>query len=763
METLMLKMTRKLTHLLLGLSVGALAYMSYQFQDAAITQSSVEEIKHQGIEQIEKIKTFIAFDQLKKFIENNQSSDASQKILSMDKAHVDLEAKLSLERIPELDKTYIEYQRVIDKISNLSKGSEVLITLETKTARLQELAQKRRWSNLAKYSERFSQRINLLKVSGKLESPIVKFLESDLVAMTNLIKGSALDPKDKELVFENLETIKQDMVMLVDLHEVRKELIELDAKARQVEEKWVAKAQLAIGTLQKRHQDRLSGLVTLMWSLTGGLILSWFMIWFLWSRTSKAQSELNDETVMSIVNELSQTSSLNIEQLVSKQSQNELEKSLNGLRTKLELGDDFNKGIPFAAFLLNQEGQLTWANEIFLNQFEFDQVDFSDYEISLKDIQSKLISQDDYISHALNHFEPATWQVQLQMNDGVTIPLEMHLSPIDKDNEAKLLVIFYDLVLVKEAIQTQSHLIMHPVRAALDALESEAWSVQAEEQIAPLWKQVGLEKDWDRLSQSIHRMNQYRFDLLQQVKTLDETKKDQYKMIADLNEGLNSCQRLLKNQIKKLKDVRDVFVSLDQLNGDLQTDHRALTNLARSQAKRTEYYTEQCRNLVERLNSLKDSAQQLESVKALYKVDKSELFESKQKIMRLQNEFLMSSPMLSDHAQNLAGEIKDALMQLDKSANSLDKRLSSLDIEITKVAMAFTGAMPTLDKIQFVSDIALHEKVAGEILTATEEDQELMVSLLHSIVSELKNSTSNIVELQKTITEGNASQIEHQT
>jgi len=166
--------------------------------------------------------------------------------------------------------------------------------------------------------------------------------------------------------------------------------------------------------------------------------------------------------------------------------------------------------------------------------------------------------------------------------------------------------------------------------------------------------------------------------------------------------------------------------------------------------KRTDFYWEQCKHLVDRLSGLKDSAQNLEHVKALYKNDRTELLLSKQKIVKLQNEFLMNSPMLSDTAQKLAADMKDSIMNLDRAVQSLDKNLSSLDIEITKVAMAFTGVVPQLEKSSGI-DIQSHERMLEELSESFKEDQELVVELLHGLVGDLKSNLNEVSDLQNVI------------
>ncbi len=748
MQAQSLKILKNISHIFFALLLGSLIFLGLKLRGQINTQANIDVIKIEGVEDIEQLKSFVHYEQLKRFIETNQTSEAQTKISYINEEHQKIETNLSFQRNKELDSVLESYKNISDQLSRLSRPDEILVTMKHKVEKLDSLATRKRWKNILKGTERLDQRIGLLKLSGRVESNIVKYMESDLSSMINLIKGSALDAEDKSFTLAQLDAIQSDLVMLLDLHEVRKNLAQTDLNAKGAVEQWSAKAHLALGSIQKVQMDQFNSIVQGFWILVAASFLFWGLFSFMGIKVAKDQARVFENKFFKFLTGLRKSSDLNPLDYVSASRQNQFNDSLEQFRISQSLGEDFSLGMPFSSFILNSQGRVEWVNALFYDQFGLDtKIDLSD--LNLEYFSKKVISSQDYLSQALKKMEPATWQVQLQMSDGVTVPMEMHLSPIEKD-EGKLLVIFYDLVLIKEAIQTQSHLIMHPVRSAFEALEQETWGVEVQSQLAPLWKKAGLEEDWLKLSKVIEKLNNYRFELIEQVKRLDDEKKDHLKIIIEMHSFFQEQSSFFKKELSQLKRMRDVFISLDQTNGDLQTDHRALTQVVRSQSKRTEFYWEQCRHLIDRLSGLKDSAQNLEQVKGHYKSDRTEVLLSKQKLMKLQNEFLMSSPILSDSAQKIAADMKDSIMNLDRAVQNLDKNLSSLDIEITKVAMAFTGVVPQIEKSSVI-DIHAHEKMLGELSDSFKEDQELMIDLLHNLVAELKTNLTGLVEYQGVI------------
>lgn len=748
MQVQSLKIAKTLTHVFFGLLLASLVFIGFKLSHQVQRQANIDQIKIEGVEEIEKLKSFAQYEQLKRFIESNLSSDAQNKISYINGEHEKLESKLGFQRNNELDTTLESYKTISDQLSRLSRPEEILTTMSNKVTKLTELASKKRWKNLTRSLERLDQRIGVLKVSGKVESNIVKYMESDLTSMVNLIKGSALEDDDKTNVLKQLEAIQSDLIMLLDLHEVRKSLNQTELQARVALEQWSAKAHLALGSIQKIQMDAFRSILSQLWLVLGMAGVFWGLMSFLGIKATKDQTRFFENKFFRFLKNLKNSSHINPLDFVSQNRGSQFEEALSSFQVAFELGDDFDKGMPFSSFIMNQNGELEWANSLFYDQFGLDSnTPVKDLNLDL--LNKKIIASQDYVAQALESMQPATWQIQLQMDDGVTVPMEMHLSPIEKD-EGKLLVIFYDLVLIKEAIQTQSHLIMHPVRSALESLEQETWGVEMQLQLAPLWKKAGLEEDWNKLCKVVERLNQYRFDLLEQVKRLDSEKKDHLKLIIELHQAFDEQGSFLKNELTQLKKMRDVFIALDQTNSDLQTDHQALTQLIRTQIKRTDFYWEQCRHLADRLTGLKDAAHNLEVIKSHYKTDKAELIQAKQNLVKYQNDFLMSSPMLSGSAQKIAADMKDSMLSLDRAIQHFDKNLSTLDIEITKVAMAFTGAVPQLEKASQV-DIMAHERMLQDLSLAFKEDQELMIELLHGLVKDLKSNLNEMSEHQEVV------------
>ena len=430
MQAQSFKLLKNISHVFFVLLLASLTFLGLKLKSQVATQGNIDTIKIEGVEDIEQLKSFVHYEQLKRFIESNQSAEAQNKIAYINDAHQKIETSLSFQRNKELDTVLENYKHISDQLSRLSKPDEILVTMKNKVEKLDALAQRKRWKNIQRGAERLDQRIGLLKLSGRVESNIVKYMESDLSAMTNLIKGSALDPEDKTLTLSQLDAIQSDLVMLLDLHEVRKSLSQTELTAKEAVSQWAAKAHLALGSIQKVQMDQFQSIIQGFWILVAASFVFWGIVAFLGFKATQDQTRIFETKFFKFLSALKKPRALEPADFVTPQRRQQFTESIEQFRVAQSLGEDFSLGMPFSSFIINAQGRVEWVNPLFFDQFGLDsKIDLAALDLGF--FSKKIISSQDYLSQALDTMEPATWQVQLQMSDGVTVPMEMHLSPID--------------------------------------------------------------------------------------------------------------------------------------------------------------------------------------------------------------------------------------------------------------------------------------------------------------------------------------------
>ncbi|MBY0518029.1 MAG: hypothetical protein K2P81_14065 [Bacteriovoracaceae bacterium] len=750
MEARSMKVTQMATHLLLATSIAGLMFVGWELSESIKQKDQLVETQSKARSRIEQLKEKNPFVAIDKSLSKVQTTEALDRLSKLDQNISQLEKQLDIKRSEEITNIFIKFKNAIQDSKNLSRPDELLSTISDKVDHLIGLAKTRKWQNIARISSRIESRLVQLRSSQKVESPLVKYMESDLLGLTQLVKTSTLDESDKGSLLNQLEGIRQELSMLLDLHQSRRGSGEHLQNAQEALGHWIAKAELAIGTLDFRAQSKVDTSINHFWILTSFLFVGWILVGMLWTMARRSQKHLNDQNIIELLTLSVLGESPSWKKFVGSSRIDEVSRTLNVIKKRMSLGENFQEAMPFGSLLVDDKSNLIWGNELFCEQFSIEAQDLEDEFINWTQIKSRISGVDiDPIEFAISEMQPGTWQIQLQMEDGVSIPLEMHVTPIEHKASRKVLVIFYPLAMMKETIQTQARIIMEPVRLALDALEKEDWGLEVEERLAPQWRQVGLGEDWEKLSRSIYRMNQARNDLFNHMTQIENENHDYLKTIKDLSVGVEERISGLKNQMSSLKEMRDCLVSIDQLNNDLVLEHSSLVTEARTFVKKHDYLVEASRSLGERLTQAKEAASAIEKCKQEYKEGKLEIQLTKQLMVTLHNKFLNTIPDMSEKAEVIASEMKEALMRLDRATQSLETRLSSLDIQITKLAMNFAGPIPDIEKVTGALDLNVHERVAREIQVAIQEDQDLVIQHLKKIVDDLKQDSQAMGDLIK--------------
>lgn len=742
MEARTLKITRWMTHSLIGVSAVGVMAVAWELNQKLADRESSEERQFKLRNSLEGLRAKNPFKSIHRALELGKPDEAHEKLGELNRRLQALEGELHIKRGEELDRLLTEHGRLVQEAAAFSKPQELIQTLTDKVAKLETLATARRWSNLTKMSQRMNSRLAQLAETARVESPLVRFMESDLTAMTALIKGSTLDDADKSEVLRQLEGIRQEVAMMLDLHQSRRGFNELYKKTDVAMGRWAARADLAVGTLKQRAHEAVKSSLTHLWVVGAALCLGWLAIGVAWAQARRAQQRRFDDGLIELLHEGILGDKAQASQLVGPARRDEFTHAIKLLKKRLRLGEDFQAGLPFPAVLVDHHLNLIWGNTLFCDQFGFDPSDLTNEYAEWSKIAERIAGPEvDPVTQAIEQGAPGTWQVKWLMDDGVAIPLEMHVSAIEGKKTNKALVLFYPMAMMQEAISEQAQIVMAPVRAALEALENEAWGVELEAKLAPQWQQAGLTADWQKLSRTIHRMDQARNDLLLQVQRLENENHDQLKSINDLAGLLEARGHHLRTQLTVLKDVRDGLVSLDQLGSDLGMEHGALLAESRSLVKKFDLVFDASRAALERLRDAKDSVAQLEKTKQAYRTGKQEIQDTKQEMVKLHNVFINSVADMDENSQQLAADMKDLLIKLDRALRELDNRMAGFDVQITKLSMTFAGPVADLERPATLIDLAAHERVAREIGQAMQEDQELIIERLKSLVEELKRDT----------------------
>lgn len=753
METSALRLTRWTTHILLALMAIGVLHAGYRLRAALSERSNLGSVQLEVNAALDELVRSNPFKVISDALDSIDTAAAEKKIKGLKRHIHSLDERLHLAQDPQLSEVMDKFADLTQESVSYSRPAELINTLSEKATGLRTMAQTHHWKNLTAYATRLESRLRGLRASGRVDSPQVRFAESDLASMERLTKTSALDEGNKQEVLRRLEGLRQELAMLSEVHVASRRSNALEEEGRDALARWLGKARLAAGALKTAGESRLQGALQEVWAIGAFVLLAWGSLGFLWASALRAQRHAQDQGSLEILREGLLNHSSKWRAHVGEARIDEVERTLRHARKRMGLGDDVQEALPFGALVVNQHGKVTWANGHFCDEFFLDRESVLEEDWSWEQIRRRLTGVPAHVvEHALKTMEAGTWQVQAEVEKGVCLPYEMHLTPIEtKEGEGrKVFIVFYSMALMREAIQEQARLVASPIRAAIQALEEGQWGSDTETRLAPLWNAAGLGEDWRRLGQAIGRLDGSRRELLAQVHQNEDTIHDQAKMIQELEMGIDRRLSATKEHMQRLKELRDGLISLDQLGRELGQGHEAVVHEGKAFAKRTELVRETMKGLADRLQAAKDSVSLLERGKQDYRTERHEILESKMELMKLQNRFLAGLPSLSHGSELLAAGMKDQLLRLDEAVARLDSRLNQLDVQITKVAMACAGNVLDHElQGKLALDLSGHERSAQDILRTMNEDQERVIELLRDLANQLKHEQQDLIQLRE--------------
>ncbi len=741
METSALRLTRWTTFVALTILAAALLYNGQRLQgvwgDVAGAQNDQARLEAQ-------LDAMVRANPLRgvvRALAEGESAQAGQRLKKLEADVANLSRRLGTDVPADLEGSFRDLRAAVQRGAGLAHAPEVVETLLEKVTGLRVVAENQRWRNLAAHSTRLENRVRGLRAQ-RAPSPQVRYAQSDVTVMERLAR--TLDAAQSQMVLSRLGGIRQELEMLLESQNAARAGGALEASVQQAFQRWLARARLAAGAVKTRAEARMGAVVRQLWVTAAGALVALALLGFLWHLARRQLRHAHDQAALDLLRGGVLNGEEGWRRHVGEARIEEVARTLRVARKRMALGDDLQRGLPVGVVLVNGEGRLTWSNPVFCDQFHLDADVLVEEDLRWDAFARRLLlPEGGAVERALGEAVPGTWQVRAEIEDGVWLPFEMHVSPLEGSGDRKVLVLFYPLALNRETIDAQARLFMAPLRELMAALEEGRPLPTG----GALWRQSGLEADWERFSRIIAGLDGDRRELLSQLEASEAELQDGHRRISELEEGLRSRREAQQALKAELREFKEGLVSIDQMENELGRDHALLVEEARQMVRRAEQGREAARAVEARLEGAKDAVAALERTKQDCKKARTEVVEEKTGLINAQNRFLGALPAFAPNAEALAVAMKDHLGAMDTALSRLDTRLTQLDVQVMKVAMTFQGPVESSELAPRTWDLAGHEQRAREALQSLREDQDMVVARLRRMVEVLAGEQKEVDRL----------------
>lgn len=646
-------------------------------------------------ERTEKINNLISelsktqtFERIGRFLTRVEADKANDRLRSLQGKVAETEELLEMKASKELSESIKEFNGLINKASGISSPTDALKLLDQKIGQVATLAKDKNYRNVSIISGRMQDRLKQLNSKNVGSSALVGTLVTDYARLKQIVTNSSLGVDEKEHLLNRFNSMSAEMDILQTLNNYSKDLKQFVTKGSVALTQWVLDAEAKKGDMQGMINRKQNQLLVSLSSLVSLLLLSWIGFAYL-SRNQK--QKIGEQVELEVKNVIEKGIIADQRFMMdhySDSTRNDIIKLLDELKVRLNLGTMLHEGLPFSGCLIDNNFRMTWHNNLFLEQFYLSEEEVRSDAFNWDYLRDFLNLEEDPVYEALVHKIAGIYPVKLKQDEYTPMqPYEMYVTPITVNREDRVMVFFYPLVAVKDAIDEQVNLARQCLKKFADAWSSETLGEMELKILGKDFKNNDLEDLHDLLKDLYVKVERERKECIHTINALEKENTFLMSTIDELKTIELERKEMLKKEFGLVSDLRNAFLqtvqrseSLMQINKSILLTNDELKNEALKMQAMVNREAKKSKESFEILS-------QLETIRVDYKKLKTELMEVKSKLISLNSTLLAGMPVLDDQQQRLAHRYKEELAKLDFNVVTLDKKLSQLDVFLAKFGM----------------------------------------------------------------------------
>lgn len=701
---------------------------------------------------IHHLKKDQSFDKIGKYLSWAESTKANDKMNELKIKIAETEDLLEMKASSELSLNMRTFNKLINSNSGMSDPADALKVLKNKISGLQEYASSRKYRNVSIIAERMFERMDELSPKNVGNSIQVSYLKSDIKRLEQLVGTSALDQGDKTALNSRFESMNNELGLLGSLNNQARDLKAHVNQATIALSQWMLDVEKKAGDIHGLRLGKQNQLVIMLASIVGFLVLSWMGLAYLfrWQKVVIAGQVENE--VKTVIEKGIISDQRFMMDHYSDHTRNDIVHLLDGLKIKLNLGAMLHDGLPFAGCMIDNTFKLTWYNHLFLEQFYLSDEEVRSDAFNWDYLREYLNLDEDPIYQALVNRIAGIYPVKIKQDElAPAQPYEMYVTPINANREDRVMVFFYPLVSVKEAIDEQVNMSRTALSQFITKWNEERLSDDEIRLIEKDFKNNDLMDLYDELVSLYTRLNDEKTEYLHVINGLEKDNDNYSRSMKNIHNIEEEKKTIIREEVKIASSLRDSFIkaiekgeSLIQINKTIMQQNDDLKNSAQRMVNISQEMAKKNKETGEILG-------QLEGVKTDYKKLKYELLEVKAKLISVNNSLFGQLPALDESQQKLASRYKDELARLDFNVTTMDKKLSQLDVLLGKMQMMHEKSPIEQTNFNFQTSQKEHElrETLIEIQKALSNEETKIVDQFKSLHSLMKKDMHTVHSSQE--------------
>ena len=685
---------------------------------------------------IHHFKKDMSFEKIGKLLSWAESDKANDKIRELSQKIAETEELLEMKSSEDLGLSMRTFNKLINNTTGMSDPSDALKVLRNKVGSLEDFAKSRKYKTVEETASKMKERLESLTAKNVGGSVQISYLRTDIKRLENVVGKSTLTDDEKSALQGRFTSMQNELELLGSLNNQSRDLKAHVTRASLALSQWMIDVEKKAQDIQGIRFQKQNQLILMLAGMVAFLVVAWMGLAYLFRWQKVKMGEQVEMEVKGVIEKGILGDQRFMMDHYSDLTRDDIIRLLDDLKIKLNLGSMLHTGLPFGGCMIDTNFKLTWFNHLFLEQFYLSEEEVRSDAFNWDYLRDYLNLDEDPIYQALVNKIAGIYPVKVRQDEyAPSQPYEMYVTPINVNREDRVMVFFYPLVSVQEAIAEQVNLSKATMARFINNWNDDMLD---EDQIRLLekdFKNNDLEETYHNLVTVFERVTGEKNECLHIIRNLEKENEAYQNTVTEMQKIEEEKKEIIKQEFQLANELRDTFLGSIERSDSLMHINRTILQQNDDLKNEAHKMQQTSIELTKKNKETMDIMGQLEGVKVDYKKLKFELMEVKAKLISINNSLFGQLPALDEAQQKLASRYKDELARLDFNVHTLDKKLSQLDVLLSKLQM-------------------MHEKMPIEqthFNFATSQKEHEMKETLIAIQRSQAQDESKIIENFKTL------------
>jgi hypothetical protein len=701
---------------------------------------------------IQHLRKDMPFEKIGKLLSWAEPDKANDMMRELSQKIVETEELLEFKASQDLALGMRTFNKLINNTSGMSDPSDALKVLSTKVNGLVDYAETKKYATVKSISEKMKERLSQLNPKNVGQSQQVGFLRSDLKRMEQVVANSTLDANEKASLSSRFSSMSNEIELLHSLNSQTKDLNAHVTQAALALSQWLIDVENKAADIQGMRFEKHNQLVLMLAGMVGFMAISWMGLAYLFRWQKSKMGEQVEKEVKSVIEKGIMADQRFMLDHYSDLTREEIIHLLDELKVKLNLGTMLHTGLPFAGCMIDPNFKVTWNNHLFLEQFYLSEEEVRSDSFNWDYLRDYLNLDEDPVYQALVNKIAGIYPVKVKQDEYAPAqPYEMYVTPINVNREDRVMVFFYPLVSVKEAINEQVNMSRETLQRFIKSWNNE---ILDEDQLRLLekdFKNNDLIDLYDELVHLFERISGEKKECLITINELEKENASYKETVSEMQAIEEEKKEIIRQEFQLAGELRDTFLnSVERVETLLHINKTILQQNDELKTEATKLQ-QMSADLTKKNRETLDILGQLDGVKTDYKKLKLELLEVKAKLISINNSLFAQLPPFDESQQKLALRYKDELARLDFNVSTLDKKLSQLDVLIAKLNMMHEKSNVEQIHFNFMTSQKDHElkELLVTVQRAQSVEESKIIENFKSLHGLMKKDLGKVQEAQE--------------